>query len=60
VSYQVLDQHLSRPEEEPGGGKEVVQHKVTFFAAPKSLEAAGKHTCQFDTEPNIIVMRKKN
>jgi hypothetical protein len=52
---QVLDQHLTRPEE-PKEEKEVAEHKATFFDALKGLEAARKYTCQFDTENNITVM----
>jgi hypothetical protein len=49
---QVLDQHLTRAEEE----EEVAEYKGTFLDALKTLEAARKYMCQFDTENNIIVM----
>jgi hypothetical protein len=45
---QVLDQHLTRPEEE-----DVAEHKATFSDA---LEAARKCMCQYDNGNNIIVM----
>jgi hypothetical protein len=51
----VLDQHLTRPEEETKN--EVA--KVTFLDALKGLEAARKYICQFDTKNNIIVMFNK-
>jgi hypothetical protein len=37
---QVLEQHFTRPGEEPGGGKEVAEHKAMYFDALKGLEAA--------------------
>jgi hypothetical protein len=49
----VLDQHATRPEEEPKEEEEVAEHKATFLDA---LEAARKYMCQFDTEDNITVM----
>jgi hypothetical protein len=51
---QVLDQHLTRPEEE-----EVSEHKATFLDALKGLEVSRRYMCQFDTENNIIVMCNK-
>jgi hypothetical protein len=48
----MLDQHLSRPEQE----KEVAEHKATFLNALKGLEAARKYICQSDTKNIIIVM----
>jgi hypothetical protein len=48
-SDQVLDQHLTRPEEE----EEVAEHKAAFLDTLKGLEAARKYMCQFDTENNI-------
>jgi hypothetical protein len=52
----VLDQHLTRPEEEPEEEKEVVQPKVTFLDALKGLEAARKYIHRFDTKRSIILM----
>jgi hypothetical protein len=52
---QVLDQHLTRPEEE----EEEEDHKATFLDVLKGLEAARKYLCQFDTENNIILMCNK-
>jgi hypothetical protein len=49
---QVLDHHLTRPEEE----EEVSEHKATFLDALKGLEAARKCMCQFATENSIIIM----
>jgi hypothetical protein len=54
---QALDQHLTRPEEEPEG--EVAEHKATFLDALKVLEAARKYIRQFDTKNNIVVMCNK-
>jgi hypothetical protein len=51
----VLDQHLTRPEEE----EEVAEHKVTFLVALRGLEAARKYMCQFDTKNSIIAMCSK-
>jgi hypothetical protein len=44
---QVLDEHLTRPEEEAG------EYKATFL---DGLEANRMDMCQFDTEINIILM----
>jgi hypothetical protein len=48
----MLDQHLTRPEEE----EEVAEHKATFLYALKVLKAAGKHVCLFDDDNNTVVM----
>jgi hypothetical protein len=52
--YDMLDQHLTRPEEE-----EVAEHKPTFLDPLKGLEAARKYVCQLDTENNNIVKCNK-
>jgi hypothetical protein len=52
---QVLDQQLTRSEEEPEGDKEVAEHKATFLDALKGLEAARKYIHQFHTKNNITV-----
>jgi hypothetical protein len=52
---QVLDQHLTRPEE----GKEIAEHKAIFLGALRGLEAARKCMCEFDTKSNIIVVCNK-
>jgi hypothetical protein len=52
----VPDQHLPRPEEEP---EKVAEHKATFLAALRGLEAARKYIHQSDTKNNTIVMRNK-
>jgi hypothetical protein len=56
---QVLDQHLTRLEEEPEEEEEVAEHKATFLDALKRQEAARKYTCQFDTKNYITVMFNK-
>jgi hypothetical protein len=53
----VLDQHLTRPEEEPEE-EEVVEHKTTFLDTLKGLEAARKYLRQFDMN-NITIMCNK-
>jgi hypothetical protein len=53
---QVLDQHLTKPEEETDEEEEVAEYKVTFLDAPKGLEAVTKNICQFDTNSSINVM----
>jgi hypothetical protein len=47
---QVLDQHLTRPEEE-----EDAEHKATFLDELKEWDAVGRYMRQSDTESNIIV-----
>jgi hypothetical protein len=54
---QVLDQQLTRPEEEME--EEVAEDKTTFLDALKGLETARKYMCQFDTKDNITVMCNK-
>jgi hypothetical protein len=39
----LLDQHLTRPEEEPEKEEEVAEYKATFSDALKGLEAARKY-----------------
>jgi hypothetical protein len=51
---QVLDEHFTRPEEEPE--EEVSEHKATFLDALKGLEAARNYVHQFHTKNHIIVM----
>jgi hypothetical protein len=52
---QVIDQHLTRPEEEG----EVSEQKATSLDALNELEAARKYMRQFDTSNNIILMCNK-
>jgi hypothetical protein len=49
---QVLDQYLTKPEEE----EEVAENKATFLDALKGPEAARKYMCQFGTKRSITVM----
>jgi hypothetical protein len=50
----VLEQHLTRPEEEK---EEVAEHKAIFLDALKGLEASRrKCMCQFNSKNNIIVI----
>jgi hypothetical protein len=39
---QVLDQHLTRPQEEAEEEEEVAEYEVTFLNAPRGLKAARK------------------
>jgi hypothetical protein len=55
----VLDQHWTRPDEEPEGDDKVAEHKPSFLDALKGLGAARKHMCQFDTKNNFTVMCNK-
>jgi hypothetical protein len=50
----VLDQHLTRPEEEV----EVAEHKASFLDALKGLQAARKCMCQFDNDNNIVTCER--
>jgi hypothetical protein len=52
----MLDQHLTRPEEEPEEEEAVAEHIVTVLVALHGLETARKYMCQFDTENSIAVM----
>jgi hypothetical protein len=56
---QVLDQHLTRPEEESESEEEVAEHKTTFWDALKGLEAARKCISQSHMENNITVMSNR-
>ena len=47
---QVLDQQLSRPEED------VAADELTFLDALKGLVVARKYMCQFDIEDSIIII----
>jgi hypothetical protein len=49
---QVLEQHLTRPEEE----EEVAKYKAVFLEALKGLEASRKYMCQFGTKNNIVII----
>jgi hypothetical protein len=53
---QVLNQQLTRPEEELEEEEEIAEHKPTFLNAFKRLEASRKYLWQFDTQNNNIVM----
>jgi hypothetical protein len=59
VECKMLDQHLTRPEEEPEEEEEVAEHKTTFLDALQRLEAARKDMCQFVTKNSIIIMHNK-
>jgi hypothetical protein len=52
----MLDQHLTRSDEDPEEEEEVAEHEATFLDAVKELEAARKYMCQFGTENSVIVM----
>jgi hypothetical protein len=52
----MLDEHFTRPEEEPEEEEEVAEHKATFLDSLKGLEAARNNIHQFYTKNNIIVM----
>jgi hypothetical protein len=41
----VLDQPLTRPDEEPEKEEEVAKHEATFLDAMKEPEAARKYMC---------------
>ena len=47
---QVLDQQLSRPEEDEAADE------LTFLDALKGVVVARKYMCQFDTEDSIIII----
>jgi hypothetical protein len=48
----VLEQHLTRPEEE----EKVSEHKAIFLDALKKLKVSRKYMGQFDSKNNIIVI----
>jgi hypothetical protein len=53
---QVLDQHLTRPEEEPEEEEKVAEHKATILDALHGLETARNYISQFDTKHIIFIM----
>jgi hypothetical protein len=55
----VLDQHLTRPQEEPEEEGKVAGHKATILDALKEQEPARKYLCQFDTENSFISLCNK-
>jgi hypothetical protein len=44
---QVIDQHLTRPEDEPVEEEEVVEHKAIFLDALKGVKAARRYIISF-------------
>jgi hypothetical protein len=56
---QVLDQHLTRPEEESEEQEEVAECKAEFLDALKGLEAARKNICHSDTKNSITIVCSK-
>jgi hypothetical protein len=59
IVNQVLDQHFTRPQEEPEEEHKVAEHKATILHALKEQEAARKCLCHFDTESSFISMCRK-
>jgi hypothetical protein len=55
----VLDEYLTRPEEDPEEDWEVAEHKATFLDALKGLETATKYLYRFDTKNSITVICNK-
>jgi hypothetical protein len=52
----MLDQHLTRPEEDQEEEEEVAEHEVTFLDALKRLEAGRKYIHLFETVNTVTVM----
>jgi hypothetical protein len=55
----VSDKHLTRPEKETEEEEEVAEYKITFFDAPKGLEAARMYIHRFDAQNSNTVMCNK-
>lgn len=50
---QVLDQQLTRPEDDMEEEKDDVRDKVTFLNSLEGLEGARKFMCQFGVEDQV-------